>query len=303
MATAGDSPFPCPPASSFQTLVDDNDPRILYSGGWTNAGDPGFECEGTTHGAEGPNVTATLNFNGACSRLASSDCCSLIHISGVGVQVFGTVGTPDGSPSSTYQVDSLPASTFVFNANSQTNYHIPFYASPLLNAGNHTLVITSLGNNNSRIWLDYILYYPTTNELVSNSSEPSIPSTSTSSTSASSSATNTTHGASTNTVAIVGGVLGSVVGIILAIIFAYIILRWRRKHAYQSVAVTPFDHGLVANTAIPTHSVSASTASMPATWTNPISPVTTTSASQSNPIYAQEALMVSEYRSPPIYEP
>jgi predicted PurR-regulated permease PerM len=157
--------------------------------------------------------------------------------------VFGTIGVTDGSPSSTYQVDDLPASTFVFTANGETNYRIPFYASPLLNAGNHTLVITSLGNNNgSRIWLDYILYFPTINELVSNSSETSIPSTSTSPASASSSATSMTHGASTNTVAIVGGVLGSVVGIILAmIIFAYIILRWRHKHANQSVTVTPYN--------------------------------------------------------------
>ncbi|KAF9066940.1 hypothetical protein BDP27DRAFT_1296767 [Rhodocollybia butyracea] len=288
MATAGDSPFPCPPASSFQTLVDDNDPRITYSDGWLVEGAPGFECEATAHGANGVSVTATLDFNG------------------VGVQVFGTVGVGDGSPSSTYQLDNLPASTFVFTENGQQNYRVPFYASPLLNAGNHTLVITSLGTNNSRIWLDYILYYPATNELVSNSSETSIPLTSTSPTSASSSATSSatsmTHGASTNTVAIVGGVLGSVVGIILAIIFTSIILQWRRKHADQTVTVTPHD-GLVNKTAIPTHSVSASTASMPRTWANPISPVTTTSASQSYPAYAREAPTISEYWSPPTYEP
>ncbi|KAF9066942.1 hypothetical protein BDP27DRAFT_1329718 [Rhodocollybia butyracea] len=267
MTTAGDSPFPCPPAS------------------WIASGSPELECEGTAHGANGTSVTATLNFNG------------------IGVQVFGTIGAPDGSPSSTYQVDNLPASTFVFTNNGQQNYRIPFYASPPLNAGNHTLVITSLGSNNARIWLDYILYYPTTNELVSNSSETSMPSTSTSPASVSSSVTSMTHGASTNTVAIVGGVLGSMVGMILAIILAYIILRWRRKHAdHWSVTATPYD-GHVNKTTIPTHSVLASTASMPRTLTNPIFPVTTTSASQPYPTYAQKAPTISEYQSPPTYEP
>jgi hypothetical protein len=63
-----DSTFPCPSTSSLQALVDDRDPRIIYSDNWFEAGTPGFECEGTTHGAEGANATATLNFNGVCSK-------------------------------------------------------------------------------------------------------------------------------------------------------------------------------------------------------------------------------------------
>ncbi|KAF9049676.1 hypothetical protein BDP27DRAFT_1434069 [Rhodocollybia butyracea] len=245
-------PFPCPPTtSSLQTLVDDSDPRISYSDGCST------------------NVTATLNFNG------------------IGVQVFGTVGNANGSPSSTYQIDDLPSSTFVFQANGQNNYRIPFYVSPLLNEGNHTLVMTALGNSNSRIWLDYIL---STNGLASSSSETSIPS---------ASASLTLTPSSTNTTAIVGGVLGSVVGIILVIIFAYFMLRQRRKHADRSVTITPYD-GLVNHIAAPAHSVSASDVSR---QTNPFRPVITTSASQYYPTYAQEALIVSENRNPPVYEP
>ncbi|KAF9049680.1 hypothetical protein BDP27DRAFT_1454715 [Rhodocollybia butyracea] len=128
---SSDSSFPCPPTSSLQILVDDSDPRILYSeDGWFDGGTSGFECGGTTHGNNGTNATATLNFNG------------------IGVQVFGTIGdaptSGDGSPSSTYQIDDLAASTFNFEANGQNNYRIQFYSSPLLNSGNHTLVITAL---------------------------------------------------------------------------------------------------------------------------------------------------------------
>ncbi|KAF9068456.1 hypothetical protein BDP27DRAFT_1421817 [Rhodocollybia butyracea] len=235
MAANGDSTFPCPPASSLQTLVDDNDPRISYSGGWIDGGDPGFECKGTTHGAEGANVTATLNFNG------------------VGVQVFGSIGfaANDGSPSSTYQVDNLPASTFVFNANGQNNYRVQFYASPLLNAGNHTLIITSLGNNNSRIWLDYILYYPTTNS-ASNLSATSTPSGSASSAtfSPTSDTDTTTHRASDRVALIAGAVVGSVAGIFVGALLYYVLLRWHHKHQNTYQTVTPYAES-VTNTAVP----------------------------------------------------
>ncbi|KAF9073898.1 hypothetical protein BDP27DRAFT_1155369, partial [Rhodocollybia butyracea] len=127
--------------------VDDKDPRIIYSaGGWTEAGALGFECDTTSHGSNGANATATFSFNG------------------VAVQVFGTVSA-NSSPMSTYQVDGLPATMYIFNATGQTTYRVQFYTSPLLSTGNHTLIITALENDNFRLWLDYVLYYPSSNVL------------------------------------------------------------------------------------------------------------------------------------------
>ncbi|KAF9073897.1 hypothetical protein BDP27DRAFT_1478858, partial [Rhodocollybia butyracea] len=187
-------------------LVDDSDPRILYSeDGWFDGGTSGFECGGTTHGN---NVAAT----------SSDSHSTLIYISGIGVQVFGTIGdaptSGDGSPSSTYQIDDLPASTFNFEANGQNNYRIQFYSSPLLNSGNHTLVITALGKNNSHIWLDYILYYPSTDALASISST-SMPTASTSSMPLTCILPETSKNMGAITAS---GVLGSALGIVLVAI-------------------------------------------------------------------------------------
>ncbi|KAF9049673.1 hypothetical protein BDP27DRAFT_675697 [Rhodocollybia butyracea] len=216
------STFPCPSTSSLQTLVDDNDLRVIYSDGWFKGGLPGLECGGTTHSSNGPNATAILSFNGT------------------GVQVYGTVGgaAPQSkdsvSSASTYQVDDLPASTFVFLGSKQINYRTQIYASPLLSPGNHTLLITALQGND--VWLDYILYY-SSNESVPNSSETSNPSSapSSSETPGPSSAANTTHKAPPD-VGIVGGVLGSVVAILLVLI---LVLLRGRKHILRSKSDIP----------------------------------------------------------------
>ncbi|KAF9073904.1 hypothetical protein BDP27DRAFT_241801 [Rhodocollybia butyracea] len=156
------------------------------------------------HSSNGPNATAILSFNGT------------------GVQVYGTVGgaAPQSkdsvSSASTYQVDDLPASTFVFLGR------------------NHTLLITALQGND--VWLDYILYY-SSNESVPNSSETSNPSSapSSSETPGPSSAANTTHKAPPD-VGIVGGVLGSVVAILLVLI---LVLLRGRKHILRSKSDIP----------------------------------------------------------------
>ncbi|KAF9068455.1 hypothetical protein BDP27DRAFT_1448331 [Rhodocollybia butyracea] len=215
----------CPLTSSLQTLVDDSDPRIIYSDGWIEGGFFGRECQNTTHGFGGPNATATLNF------------------SGVGVQVFGTISSgvappSDGSPSSMYQVDDLPPSSFVYNETIQPYFRLQLYASPLLNAGNHTLLITSIGSNQSRgTSLDYILYFPSTNELTSVSSASIAPEACISDPS-----TNITHSSSPNVGVITSGVLGGVLGIFLAAFFASIILRWKRKYTSRT-NITPYEFG------------------------------------------------------------
>ncbi|KAE9406486.1 hypothetical protein BT96DRAFT_915428 [Gymnopus androsaceus JB14] len=218
-------------SSGTTILVDDADPRIVYSAGWLKEGLPGLECEGTTHGSNFiPGATATFTFEG------------------VGVQVFGSVGSPDGSPKSTYQVDGAVPSTFTFNANGLNNYHLNFYSSPALDPGNHTLIMTSIGNNTTEIFLDYIVYNPmpsssSTSSLISTSSAVSSgdPATVTtpmplaSAVSSSDPATVTTpipiasagHVASSSAGAIAGGVVGAVAGLALGLVLMYTLMRRR----------------------------------------------------------------------------
>ncbi|KAE9406464.1 hypothetical protein BT96DRAFT_253884 [Gymnopus androsaceus JB14] len=220
----------CPPNSSSQILVDDTDPRIVYSAGWIEGGNPEWECEGTTHGSNSiPGVTATFTFEG------------------VGVQVFGTVGSTDGSPTCTYQVDSAVPLTFTFNANGMTNYRVPFYSSPALDPGTHTLVMTSIGNHTTQIYLDYIVYNP----IPSSSSTLSLISTSETS---SSDPTTTSpppdssgNAASSSVGAIAGGVVGAVGGLVLGIVLMYFFMRRRNRKSkaildnYNGELISQFD--------------------------------------------------------------
>ncbi|KAJ3773874.1 hypothetical protein FB446DRAFT_640813 [Lentinula raphanica] len=199
--------YPCPLLTSTQVLVDDAHPRILYSPGWELGGNPGYECKGTTHTAQNTlNSTATFAFVGT-------------H-----VEVFGTVGPEKGPPTSIYQVDDLPVSTYTFPVNGGVNYRVPFYMSPLLELGNHTLtIVIEPGDKKSqpKFCLDFIVY--------DSSGPASIPSLSASSTSSSTplsspALTSPTHSSSSINVTVASGVAGSLGGLIIGLCLAVIFL-------------------------------------------------------------------------------
>ncbi|KAJ3771109.1 hypothetical protein FB446DRAFT_846559 [Lentinula raphanica] len=208
--------FPCPLLTSTQVLVDDADSRILYSPAWKLGGTPGFECDSTTHISNFTVIsTATLTFVG-------------IH-----VEVFGTTSSSQQGLTSTYQVDDLPISTYTFpvNVNSQTNYRVPFYLSPLLELGNHTLtIVVPPGDDADQLYLDYIIYDSGPASTLSSSSVSPIPSptltiSSSPSTPLSSSALPTGHSFSSIDV-IASGVGGSLGGLTVGLsALALIILR------------------------------------------------------------------------------
>jgi hypothetical protein len=61
-----------PIINSTQTLVDDRNPLISYTGGpWELGGTPGFEYNGTTHGVLNP-ATVRLSFQGTYVALKVS---------------------------------------------------------------------------------------------------------------------------------------------------------------------------------------------------------------------------------------
>ncbi|KAJ3992861.1 hypothetical protein F5050DRAFT_1679132 [Lentinula boryana] len=204
--------FPCPLVSSSEVLVDDTDSRILYSSGWTLGGVPGSECEGTTHESDYTvNSTATFTFLG------------------VGVKVFGTIGYQENSPTSIYNLDNSNSSQLTFPTNGQTNYRVPFYRSPLLNPGDHTLtIIVPPGDKNGRLYLDYIIYNP----IPTSTSYATIVTTSVIRSASALSTPASTHSTSVNTiqVGVAGGLVGLAAGIALTLIVLRIIRMRSRGH-------------------------------------------------------------------------
>ncbi|KAE9406493.1 hypothetical protein BT96DRAFT_987632 [Gymnopus androsaceus JB14] len=75
----------CPPNTTSQILVDDTDPRIIYSDGWIEAGVVGSECDGTVHGSNSiPGATASFSFEGT------------------GIEVYGTVPATNFTPTASF---------------------------------------------------------------------------------------------------------------------------------------------------------------------------------------------------------
>ncbi|KAH7885406.1 hypothetical protein F5I97DRAFT_1810893 [Phlebopus sp. FC_14] len=126
------------------TLVDDNDPRIMYTGLWFTSG-VSPEYHNTTHGTYAAGSSASFNFTGTS------------------ISVFGTVGPANlyaeenRPPISMYNLDDSPAVFFTGPLLNSASYHYQFYTSPPLDAGIHSLVITSVNMSNT-LWLDYLQY-------------------------------------------------------------------------------------------------------------------------------------------------
>ncbi|KAG8828916.1 hypothetical protein FRC17_007347 [Serendipita sp. 399] len=118
-------------------IVDDMDPNIVYGGdGWVSYNQvysPATnEYNSTMHYASFNGLTIRYNFRGT------------------GITVYGTISLPccNGMPSSTYSIDGGPAVRF--NSTRDVPYpdvkvsysHLPFYRSPTLPYGDHSIFIT-----------------------------------------------------------------------------------------------------------------------------------------------------------------
>ncbi|KAG8842950.1 hypothetical protein FRB91_003697 [Serendipita sp. 411] len=118
-------------------IVDDTDPNIVYDQGWK---------------AVARTYSITSNeFNSTFHHAASNGLTMRYSFRGTGITVYGTLTQPAtyGTPGSTYSIDDGPPYRFnstgdVINTGDPTTTfsHIPFYRSPTLPYGDHSILIT-----------------------------------------------------------------------------------------------------------------------------------------------------------------
>ncbi|CAA7262667.1 unnamed protein product [Cyclocybe aegerita] len=142
--------IPNSPATRQEKTVDDRDPAIVYSKpplyDWNTRSYGGFwEYMGTTSLTTRKGATATFSFDGTS------------------VSVYGTV-TVNASlyPTSSYTIDGGEPVFYTPQRpedRSREMYRTPFFRSPELSAGRHTLVIRNEVDG-GLYWLDYLTYTP-----------------------------------------------------------------------------------------------------------------------------------------------
>jgi hypothetical protein len=94
-------------------ILDDRDPAVVYSSGWSRAGSSN-EFNATTSHANDPGLTATLVFQGARDAPILRWLVLELYL-GIQVYVYGTLGPRNVeqlSPQSSYSVDSSAPVTY-----------------------------------------------------------------------------------------------------------------------------------------------------------------------------------------------
>ncbi|KAF9538153.1 hypothetical protein CPC08DRAFT_610991, partial [Agrocybe pediades] len=117
-------------------IIDDRDPRIVYSGAWAKGGDPNRERNGTVMASDQQGSSATLQFSGT---------------------VWGTINPSGPAPQSSYTIDDGIPVNYTASVQSEAQYQVDFFLAPV-SPGQHTLVVTLQGNGS--YYLDYIQIIP-----------------------------------------------------------------------------------------------------------------------------------------------
>ncbi|KAI0328212.1 hypothetical protein GY45DRAFT_1326624 [Cubamyces sp. BRFM 1775] len=127
--------------------VDDNDPSVIFSGGWDVSTTP-YAWHHSLHAAQGAGLTATFTFTGTW------------------ISVVGGGGDTNtfGWPSTSYVIDGKNYGILNTGSDASPDTYfdnVTMFTSPTLPAGKHTLVITNLnGTKPNTFWLDYFWYLP-----------------------------------------------------------------------------------------------------------------------------------------------
>lgn len=132
-------------------LIDDTDDRIVYGGvGWKILGHTfsatSNEYNRTMHYGPSPGLTMSYTFNGTR------------------ITLYGTLLSPTNLPASTYSIDDQPR--MPINATGDMPHisssvkgplsHVPFYTSPVLPHGQHTLLVNVNVESDHTFFFDYL---------------------------------------------------------------------------------------------------------------------------------------------------
>ncbi|OCH93248.1 hypothetical protein OBBRIDRAFT_802010 [Obba rivulosa] len=117
-------------------IVDDTDPRIVYTGPWAR-----ISNHTAANNTQGFNNTLTLCKN------ATGDCQASFSFVGTQIAVYGARGPPGvWLENSTYSVDNGPVSAWVRDDNIPAiDYNVSFYSSAALQDATHSLQVTNHG--------------------------------------------------------------------------------------------------------------------------------------------------------------
>ncbi|KAK7029554.1 hypothetical protein VNI00_014431 [Paramarasmius palmivorus] len=266
IVTPGDST----PLQGSTIAVDDSSPEIVYHGNWRKETGQTFNTtlelfvrplRNTIHTSTAPGDSFVFQF------------------AGTSVSVHGFLSLKvAGSFAITFTIDdmptlmSFPPSNSRFDPDRITQPHFPFYQSPSLRSGNHTLIVnvTGLVGDQSFV-MDHLTYTASFSRLsekpnfqvassqgqpeTTNSAASSMPS------GQSDSQTECTRSSKGRTGAIVGGVVGGVIALLVlfATVFLLIMKRQRAEQRNtQALMAEPFPGssessrlGLPANTPLP----------------------------------------------------
>jgi len=122
-------------------IIDDHDPAVVFSPGWSQGGS-GKEYNSTTSYTDSAGRNATLTFQG------------------ISVAVYGTIGSSNGGrppPRTSYAIDGNTLVIYEPVLMSTAQQHQRFFQSAQLPTGDHTLVITTLRDNCDIYILDYFI--------------------------------------------------------------------------------------------------------------------------------------------------
>lgn len=122
-------------------VVDNTSPDILYSQGWLDV--PGRETDYNQTLAYSDEPESSFRFT----------------FTGKSISVFGCL-RPGTNAIATYTLDNLPPTVFMAANSWQYVSRRPFYTSPTMPDGTHTLVVTA---KDASYCFDYVLYDPGAN--------------------------------------------------------------------------------------------------------------------------------------------
>ncbi|EIW61142.1 uncharacterized protein TRAVEDRAFT_43969 [Trametes versicolor FP-101664 SS1] len=128
-------------SSRTRVDIDDADPRIHYSAGWSTGKD-GNAYGRTLHYAQFAGLTATLRFNGTM----------------VGIMGCGGDTASIGYPSTSIVIDGKNANLFRITTNTPTSpaalsYNLTLFSSTTLQPGAHTIVLTNLNETSPNLFV------------------------------------------------------------------------------------------------------------------------------------------------------